>query len=194
MAYTPELSRKGRKVILLINCHIFSQMLSGRVFFNKASRFLYSNEALPQTDEAEVLRKIRNTESRLWVTVEPAPTILSGMPVSSFGLPWPPAPLPARRAYRPEGRAYASESATGCGYKTVFTAYECLTFRHRILTCQVWARGLGQGQLPCLNILKSFYYHVFSLQSSQINGSDLPDGWQAGLRWTHTQNPEPLNP
>ena len=25
---------------------------------------------------------------------------------------WPPAPLPARRAYRPEGRAYASESAT----------------------------------------------------------------------------------
>ena len=25
-------------------------------------------------------------------------------------LSWPPAPLPARRAYRPEGRAYASES------------------------------------------------------------------------------------
>ena len=24
---------------------------------------------------------------------------------------WPPAPLPARRAYRPEGRAYASERA-----------------------------------------------------------------------------------
>ncbi len=24
---------------------------------------------------------------------------------------WPPAPLPARRTYRPEGRAYASESA-----------------------------------------------------------------------------------
>ena len=26
--------------------------------------------------------------------------------------PWPPAPLPARRAYRPEGGSYASESAT----------------------------------------------------------------------------------
>ncbi len=25
---------------------------------------------------------------------------------------WPPAPLPARRAYRPEGSAYGSESAT----------------------------------------------------------------------------------
>ena len=27
-----------------------------------------------------------------------------------ISLPWPPAPLPARRAYRPEGRAYASAS------------------------------------------------------------------------------------
>ena len=39
----------------------------------------------------------------------------------------------------------ACPGATGCGYTTVFTAYECLTFHHRILTCQVWARGLGQG-------------------------------------------------
>jgi len=39
----------------------------------------------------------------------------------------------------------ACPGATGCGYPTVFTAYECLTFHHRILTCQVWARGLGQG-------------------------------------------------
>ena len=30
----------------------------------------------------------------------------------------------------------ACPGATGCGYATVFTAYECLTFHHRILTCQ----------------------------------------------------------
>ncbi len=42
-------------------------------------------------------------------------------------------------------RMPACPGATGCGYATVFTAYECLTFHHRILTCQVWARGLGQG-------------------------------------------------
>jgi len=35
----------------------------------------------------------------------------------------------------------ACPGATGCGYATVFTAYECLTFHHRILTCQVWARA-----------------------------------------------------
>jgi len=39
----------------------------------------------------------------------------------------------------------ARPGATGCGYTTVLTAYECLTFHHRILPCQVWARGLGQG-------------------------------------------------
>jgi len=39
----------------------------------------------------------------------------------------------------------ACPGATGCGYTTVFTAYECLTFHHRTLTYQVWARGLGQG-------------------------------------------------
>ena len=39
----------------------------------------------------------------------------------------------------------ACPGATGCGYTTVFTHYECLTLHHRILTCQVWARGLGQG-------------------------------------------------
>ena len=44
------------------------------------------------------------------------------------------------RPYKP-----VCPGATGCGYATVFTAYECLTFHHRILTCQVWARGLGQG-------------------------------------------------
>jgi len=46
MAYTPEISRKGRKVILLTNCHIFSQMQWGRAFFNKASRLLYSSDPL----------------------------------------------------------------------------------------------------------------------------------------------------
>jgi len=40
-----------------------------------------------------------------------------------------------------------ARGATGCGYASVFTAYECLTFHHRILTCQVWARGLGQGKM-----------------------------------------------
>jgi len=39
----------------------------------------------------------------------------------------------------------ACPGATGSGYPTVFTAYQCLTFYHRVLTCQVWARGLGQG-------------------------------------------------
>jgi hypothetical protein len=39
----------------------------------------------------------------------------------------------------------ACPGATGCEYTTVFTAYECLIFHHRILPCQVWARGLGQG-------------------------------------------------
>jgi hypothetical protein len=34
----------------------------------------------------------------------------------------------------------ACPGATGCGYATVSTAYECLTFHNRILTCQVWAR------------------------------------------------------
>jgi len=34
----------------------------------------------------------------------------------------------------------ACPGATGFGYATVFTAYECLAFHHRILTCQVWAR------------------------------------------------------
>ena len=33
-----------------------------------------------------------------------------------LGPPWPPAPLPARRAYRPEGGSYASESATASIY------------------------------------------------------------------------------
>ncbi len=33
-------------------------------------------------------------------------------------------------------RVPACPGATGCGYATVFTAYECLTFHHRILTCQ----------------------------------------------------------
>jgi len=31
---------------------------------------------------------------------------------------WPPAPLPARRAYRPEGRAYASERMMGLKKKS----------------------------------------------------------------------------
>ena len=43
----------------------------------------------------------------------------------------------------------ACPGATGFGYATVFTAYECLAFHHRILTCQVWARGLGQGIMEC---------------------------------------------
>ena len=43
------------------------------------------------------------------------------------------------RPPRPE-TGTGSGGATGCGYATVFTAYECLTFHHRILTCQVWAR------------------------------------------------------
>jgi len=30
----------------------------------------------------------------------------------------------------------ACPGATGCGYTNVFTAYECLTFHNRILTCQ----------------------------------------------------------
>jgi len=33
------------------------------------------------------------------------------MPGLGQGQPWPLAPLPVRRTYRPEGRAYASESA-----------------------------------------------------------------------------------
>jgi len=44
----------------------------------------------------------------------------------------------------------ACPGATGCGYTNVFTAYECLTLHHRILTCQVWARGLGQGMVEYL--------------------------------------------
>ncbi len=36
----------------------------------------------------------------------------------------------------------ACPGATRCGYTTVFTDYECLTFHHRILPCQVWARDL----------------------------------------------------
>ena len=47
----------------------------------------------------------------------------------------------------------ACPGATGCGYATVFTAYECLTFNHRILTCQVWARGLGQGFCDTLVVI-----------------------------------------
>ena len=42
----------------------------------------------------------------------------------------------------------ACHGATGCGYATVFTAYECLTFHHRILTCQVWARGKIKKKIP----------------------------------------------
>ena len=42
----------------------------------------------------------------------------------------------------------ACPGATGCEYTTVFTDYECLTLQHRILPCQVWARGLGQGSGP----------------------------------------------
>ncbi len=34
----------------------------------------------------------------------------------------------------------AFPGATGFGYATVFTAYQCIAFHHRILTCQVWAR------------------------------------------------------
>ncbi len=48
----------------------------------------------------------------------------------------------AKRYWIPDS---ARPGATGCGYATVFTAYKCLAFHHRILTCQVWARGLGQG-------------------------------------------------
>ncbi len=39
----------------------------------------------------------------------------------------------------------ACPGATGYGYAIVFTAYDSLTFHCHILTCQVWARGLGQG-------------------------------------------------
>jgi len=42
----------------------------------------------------------------------------------------------------------ACPGARGCGYATVFTAYECLTFDHRILTCQVWARGIIKKKIP----------------------------------------------
>jgi len=42
----------------------------------------------------------------------------------------------------------ACPGATGCGYATVFTAYECLTFHHRILTCQVWARDIIKKKIP----------------------------------------------
>ena len=45
---------------------------------------------------------------------------------------------------RPETET-GSGGATGCGYATALTGYECLVLHHRILTCQVWARGLGQG-------------------------------------------------
>ncbi len=40
---------------------------------------------------------------------------------------------------RPE-TGTGSGGATGYAHATVFTAYECLTFHCRILTCQVWAR------------------------------------------------------
>jgi hypothetical protein len=40
------------------------------------------------------------------------------------------------------GFVSARPGATGSGYAIVFTTYECLTFDHRILTCQVWARDL----------------------------------------------------
>jgi len=42
----------------------------------------------------------------------------------------------------------ACPGATGCEYTNVFTAYECLVFHHRILTCQVWARGIIKKKTP----------------------------------------------
>jgi len=30
--------------------------------------------------------------------------------------------------------------------------YECPSFHHRILICQVWARGLGQGIMEYWNV------------------------------------------
>ena len=38
-------------------------------------------------------------------------------------------------------RVPACPGATGCGYAIVFSVYDFLAFHHRILTCQVWARG-----------------------------------------------------
>ena len=57
--------------------------------------------------------------------------------------------VPKARPPRPE-TGTGSGGATGCGYATVFTDYECLTLHHRILPCQVWAR-VGSGFLmhPC---------------------------------------------
>ena len=43
----------------------------------------------------------------------------------------------------------ACPRATGFGYATVFTAYECLAFHHRILTCQpALARLASKTLLP----------------------------------------------
>jgi len=38
-------------------------------------------------------------------------------------------------------RVPACPGATGCGYAIVFSVYDFFAFHHRILTCQVWARG-----------------------------------------------------
>ncbi len=41
-----------------------------------------------------------------------------------------------------------SGGATGCGYTTIFTHYECLTLHHHILPCQVWARECWNNGPP----------------------------------------------
>jgi len=51
----------------------------------------------------------------------------------------------------------ACPGATGFGYATVFTAYECLAFHHRILTCQVWAREYWNVGIMILYGSFSFY-------------------------------------
>jgi len=71
----------------------------------------------------------------------------------------------------PELEMPACPGATGCEYTTVFTDYECLTLQHRILPCQVWARGLGQGsQIAYFRQSKSEIQNA----QSKINSLRIP--------------------
>ena len=68
-----------------------------------------------------------------------------GTPRSGCGLfdcspPWLPAPLPARRAYRPEGRSFTSESATEGACAT-----QVETYHNSCRAKNEFSNGLGQG-------------------------------------------------
>jgi hypothetical protein len=55
--------------------------------------------------------------------------------------------------------------ATGCEYATIFADYEYLTWHHRMLPCQVWARGLGQGFRIYNNLIRQIILTLHQLTS-----------------------------